>query len=88
VVYPIDLASEMAAARQRHQVKTANLLREARVQAIRAAIRPGWSRAEVEECARSLYPRLNPTLLEEAISAVAPARDPEPEPTATDAAEV
>ena len=67
---PIDLASEMAAARQRREEKTARLLRDSRVQAIRAAVRPGSSRTEIEECARSFYPRLNPDLLEEAISIV------------------
>ena len=67
---PIDLASEMAAARQRREEKTASLLRESRVRAIRASVRPGSSRAEIEECARSFYPRLRPDLLEEAISLV------------------
>jgi hypothetical protein len=69
-LFPIDLASEMAAARQRRDEKTARLLRESRVRAIQAAVRPGSSRAEIEECARSFYPRLNPELLEEAISIV------------------
>jgi hypothetical protein len=69
-VFPIDLASEMAAARLRRDEKTARLLREARARAIRAAVRPGSSRAEIEECARSFYPRLSPELLEEAISLV------------------
>ena len=67
---PIDLAQEMAAARQRREEKTARLLRESRVQAIRASVRPGSSRTEIEECARRFYPRLRPELLEEAISIV------------------
>lgn len=66
----IDLASEMAAARQRREEKTARLLRESRVQAIRASVRPGSSRTEIEEHAKSFYPRLDPALLEEAISLV------------------
>jgi hypothetical protein len=66
----IDLASEMAAARQRREEKTARLLREARVRAIRASIRPGSTREEIEECARSFYPRLSPELLEEATNLV------------------
>jgi len=67
---PIDLAAEMAAARKRRDEKTARLLRESRVRAIQSAIRPGSSRAEVEECARSFYPRLRPELLQEAIDIV------------------
>lgn len=65
---PTDLAAEMAAARQRREEKTARLLRESRAQAIRASVRPGSSRADIEECARSFYPRLREELLEEAIS--------------------
>lgn len=67
---PIDLASEMAAARLRRNEKTANLLREARVSAIRAGVRPGSTWAEVEERARSFYPRLSEELLHEAVAAV------------------
>lgn len=66
----VDIAAEMAAARQRRSEQTARLLREARVQAIRTAVRPGSSRIEVEECARSLYPRLRPELFEEAVELV------------------
>jgi hypothetical protein len=70
VLVQIDLASEMAAARKRRDEKTARLLRESRVRAIQASVRPGSSRADVEECARSFYPRLRPELLEEAIDLV------------------
>lgn len=66
----IDLAAEMAAARKRRDEKTARLLRESRVRAIQSAVRPGSSREEVEECARSFYPRLRPELLQEAIDIV------------------
>lgn len=66
----IDLASEMAAARQRRAEQTAKLLRDARVQAIRGASRPGSTREEIEERARSFYPRLSPELLQEAIDLV------------------
>ncbi len=69
-LHPIDLASEMAAARQRREDKTARLLRESRVRAIQVSLRPGSSRAVIEECARSFYPRLREDLLEEAISLV------------------
>ena len=69
-MFSIDLASEMAAARKRRDEKTARLLREARARAIQASVRPGSSRAEIEECARSFYPRLSPELLEEAVSLV------------------
>ena len=67
---PIDLASEMAAARQRRDERTARLLRESRVRAIQASVRPGSSREEIEERARSFYPRLRPDLLEQVISLV------------------
>jgi hypothetical protein len=66
----IDLASEMAAARKRREEQTAKLLRDARVQAIRGASRPGSTREEIEERARSFYPRLSPELLEEAVNLV------------------
>jgi hypothetical protein len=60
----------MAAARQRRDDKTARLLREFRVRTIRASLPSGFSRAVVEECARSVYPRLPEHLLQEAISIV------------------
>ena len=66
----VDLASEMAAARKRREEQTAKLLRDARVQAIRGASRPGSTRAEIEERARSFYPRLSEELLVEAIDLV------------------
>lgn len=64
---PTELAREMEAARQRRSEKTARLLREARVQSLRTGVRPGSTRAEIEERARSFYPKLNPELLQEAI---------------------
>lgn len=67
---PVDLAAEMEAARKRRAAQTAHLLREARIQAIRAGVRPGSSRAEIEERARSFYPKLNPELLEETVTLV------------------
>jgi hypothetical protein len=76
-----DLAQEMAAARQRREEKTTRLLREARASAIRAAVRPGSSRAEVEEKARSFYPRLSAELLEEAVSLVCPEPPAAPTPS-------
>ena len=77
----VDLASEMEAARKRREEKTAMQLREARVQAIRTGVRPGSSRAEIEERARSFYPRLNEALLTEAIDLVCGLqRTPNPAP--------
>ena len=76
----VDLASEMAAARARRAKQTAGLLRDARVQAIRGAVRPGSTRAEVEERARSFYPRLNEELLQEAVSIVSGEPPPPPPP--------
>ena len=76
---PIDLASEMAAARKRREEKTARLLREARAQALRATMPPGSSREDIEERARSFYPRLSAELLDEAISLICP-RTPAPVP--------
>lgn len=68
----------MAAARQRREEKTARLLRESRVRAIRASVRPGSSRAAIEECARSFFPRLREDLLEEAISLACGTPSPSP----------
>jgi hypothetical protein len=62
-VSTVDLASEMAAARKRLAEKTARAIRDARVLAIRAAMRPGATQEEIEELARSFYPRLDPELL-------------------------
>ena len=67
---PVDLAREMAAARERRAERTAQQLRDARAHAIRSAIRPGSSRQEVEERARSFYPGLSPELIEEAVDLV------------------
>ncbi|HEU4882998.1 MAG TPA: hypothetical protein VFT45_12145 [Longimicrobium sp.] len=66
----LDLAAEMAAARARRAEQTARSLREARVQTIRGAVRPGSTRLEIEERARSFYPRLNAELLEEVVNLV------------------
>lgn len=75
----VELAREMAAARARREAKTARLLLEARAQALRAAVRPGSSRAEIEERARSFYPRLSPELREQAVLLVCqPSRVQEP----------
>jgi hypothetical protein len=74
----VDLASEMAAARERRDRQTVELLREARVQAIRGAVRPGSTRVEVEERARSFYPRLNEHLLQEAVALVCGEPPPAP----------
>lgn len=75
----LDLAAEMAAARARRAEQTARSLREARVQTIRGAVRPGSTRAEIEERARSFYPRLNEDLLNEVVELVCDAgRGPAP----------
>jgi len=69
-LHGIDLAAEMAAARQRRMEQTARALRDARVLAVRAAARPGATREEVEDMARSFYPRLTAEQLEEVTSMV------------------
>jgi hypothetical protein len=69
-LHGIDLAAEMAAARQRRMEQTARALREARVLAVRAASRPGATREDVEDMARSFYPRLNAEQIEEVTSMV------------------
>jgi hypothetical protein len=84
----VDLAAEMAAARERRSKQTAGLLRDARVQAIRGAVRPGSTRAEVEERARSFYPRLSEELLQEAVSIVSGEPPPPPAPPEAAAEEV
>ena len=75
-----ELAREMAAARKRRAEKTARQLKEARIYAIRSGLRPGSSRQEVEERARSFYPRLTDDLLEEAVTLICGPVDPEKTP--------
>jgi hypothetical protein len=83
-VSPVDLAREMEAARARRTERTARLLREARVQSIRTGVRPGSTRAEIEERARSFYPKLRPDLLEEAIDLACDlGRTADPEPSSS-----
>ena len=65
-----ELALEMAAARKRREEKTARQLREARAHAIRTGMPPGSSREDIEERARSFYPRLSQELLDEAVALV------------------
>jgi alkylhydroperoxidase/carboxymuconolactone decarboxylase family protein YurZ len=55
----------MAAARKRLAEKTARAIQDARVLAIRAAMRPGATQEEIQELARSFYPRLDAELLAE-----------------------
>jgi hypothetical protein len=81
-VVPVDLASEMEAARKRRAEKTARQLCEARAYALRASLRPGATRAEVEERARSFYPHLSEDLLDEAIGLVCEGRRGTEQPTA------
>jgi hypothetical protein len=61
----VDLAAEMAAARKRRTEQTARAIRDSRVLAVRSAARPGSTEVEIEELARSFYPRLSPELLAE-----------------------
>jgi hypothetical protein len=68
---PVDLAQEMAAARQRHAEKTAKAIRDARVVAVRAVARPGSTPEEIEAVVRSFYPRLSQELVEEVTAHVA-----------------
>jgi hypothetical protein len=82
-----DLALEMAAARKRREEKTARQLKEARVYAIRSGLRPGSSRTEVEERARSFYPRLSDELLNEAIALICGQPKTEPSELSTPSAQ-
>lgn len=66
----IDLAAEMAAARQRRAEQTARALREARVVAVRAAARPDALDEDLEALARSFYPRLSDEARAEITAAV------------------
>jgi hypothetical protein len=86
-VSTVDLASEMAAARLRPETQTANLQRDARVQAIRGASRQGSTRVEIEERARSFYPRLSEELLMEAIDLVCDDQRTPAAPVVTEPAE-
>jgi hypothetical protein len=77
-VDPAELAREIAAARQRREEKTARQLRESRVHAIRSGLSPGSTREEIEERARSFYPKLSSELIEEAVNLVCETRSGEP----------
>lgn len=65
-----ELASEMSAARKRRQEATARAIRDARVLAVRSAVPPGASYTDIEERARSFYPRLAQELITEVASIV------------------
>jgi hypothetical protein len=72
---PIDLAREMAAARERREQRTEQALRESRALAVRVAVRPGSSRTEIEDVARSFYPRLDAERIREVTELVVSMRD-------------
>jgi hypothetical protein len=65
-----ELVREMSAARKRREEQTARAIRDARVLAVRAAVPPGAGITEIEERARSFYPRLSQELVEELASIV------------------
>ena len=69
-MHGIDLAAEMAAARQRRTEQTARALREARVIAVRAAARADATREDVQDMVRSFYPRLGDEQVEEVTALV------------------
>ncbi len=60
-----ELVREMSAARKRREEATARAIRDARVVAVRAAVPPGAPQQEIEDRARSFYPRLSPELITE-----------------------
>jgi hypothetical protein len=79
-----ELVMEMSAARKRREEQTARAIRDARVLAVRAAVPPGASLTDVEDRARSFYPRLSPELVTQLAEIVVnqqgtrfPAADPE-----------
>lgn len=77
----IDLASEMAAARERRAQQTERALRESRALAVRVAVRPGSSKIEIEGMARSFYPRLDAERIREVTELVVSMRaEEEPAP--------
>jgi hypothetical protein len=65
-----ELVREMSAARKRREEQTARAIRDARVLAVRAAVPPGAGITEIEERARSFYPRLSQELIAEVASIV------------------
>jgi len=65
-----ELVREMSAARKRREEATARAIRDARVLAVRAAVPPGASQTEIEERARSFYPRLSQELISEVATIV------------------
>src|SRR5437870_3474380 len=60
----------MTAARKRVAEKTARAIRDARVVAVRAALPPGATREELEERARSFYPRLDDARIAEVATTI------------------
>jgi len=66
-----ELVREMTAARKRREEQTARAIRDARVLAVRAAVPPGASQTDIEDRARSFYPRLSPELVTELAAIVA-----------------
>ncbi len=58
-MYSLDLASEMAAARLRRETATATAIRDARVVAVRSAIRPGSNDEDIEATILHFYPKLS-----------------------------
>jgi hypothetical protein len=56
---PIDLYAEMAAARERRTTSTQTAIRDARVLAVRTALRPGSNDEDLASTIAHFYPKLS-----------------------------
>jgi hypothetical protein len=66
----LDLAGEMAASRLRREAATALAIREARVLAVRCAMRASTKDEDIEAMVLQFYPRLSPEKQSDVVAAV------------------
>jgi hypothetical protein len=85
-MHTLDLAGEMAASRLRRETATALAIREARVLAVRCAMRASTTDEDIEAMVLQFYPRLSPEKQRDVVEAVrtrgyrsVPARDEVPQ---------
>jgi hypothetical protein len=69
-MHPLDLAGEMAASRLRRETATALAIREARVLAVRCAMRATTKDEDIEAMVLQFYPRLSPEKQGDVVAAV------------------
>jgi hypothetical protein len=69
-MHPLDLAGEMAASRLRREAATSLAIREARVLAVRCAMRASTKDEEIEAIVLQFYPKLSPEKQSDVVAAV------------------